>query len=255
VLLFTGILYIFSGVTEMFIIYKHTPKNHEMRFFKEISEGVSFVWKNRGLRFLFTFAVVINFLASPLFMVVFPYFARVIFKFSSSQYGTLQVFGTLGALIGNFSIILFFKNIRSKYLILTGLLVQSILLVLFSVVIMPAFGLSSIVLYWVNISAIFLIEFFNILVNIPINANLQILVPSNYRSRVFSVLEFIAMSMVPISSLIYGFLIDKVSPFLFFLSVNILTLFVSIIFVIIAPEESYEPIKFPTTEPTKESIG
>ncbi|MFN6992217.1 MAG: MFS transporter, partial [Fervidobacterium sp.] len=183
------------------------------------------------------------------------YFARVIFKFSSSQYGTLQVFGTLGALVGNFSIILFLKNIRSKYLIITGLLIQSILLVVFSVAIMPTFGLSSAVLYWVNLTAIFLIEFFNILVNVPINANLQILVPSNYRSRVFSVLEFIAMCMVPISSLIYGFLIDKVSPFLFFLSVNILTLLVSIIFVIIAPEESYESNKHSTTKPTKESIS
>lgn len=243
VLLFTGILYIFSGITEMFIIYKHTPKKSELKFFKEIGEGINFVWKNKGLKFLFTFAIVINFIASPLFMVVFPYFARVMFKFSSSQYGMLQMFGTVGALIGNLSIIFFLKKVSSKKLIATGLLVQSALLVLFSTIIMPFFGLTSKFVYLINAATIFLVGFFNILVNVPINANLQILVPSNYRSRVFSVLEFLSICMVPISSFFYGYLIDKVSPFLFFLSINVVTLFISLVFVFTAPEEAYEPTK------------
>lgn len=241
VLLFTAFLYIFSGITELFIIYQFTPKKEEFHFFSEIGEGIKFVFNNKGLRFLFLFAIVINFLASPLFMVVFPYLSRVIFKFSSTQYGSLQMFATVGALIGNFSIILFLRKLSSKALIVTGLTLQTAFIIMFSIIIMPWFGLKANIIYWIFAGAFFIINYFNVLVNVPINANLQILIPSELRSRVFSVLEFLATCMMPLSSLIYGYLLDKISPLWFFLSINIITAFVVLAFILNAPHEAYDP--------------
>lgn len=241
VLLITGILYIFSGITEMFILYHFEPKKRKFDFFVEIGEGIKFVWSHEGLRFLFLFAVVLNFLASPLFMVVFPYLARVTFKFSAPQYGSLQVFATIGAMLGNFAIIFLFRKASSKALIVSGLTFQSALSIFFSVLILPFFGISQGIVFWIFAIAFLLISFFNVLVNIPVNANLQILVPSQLRSRVFSVLEFLATCMMPISSMLYGFILDKVNPLWFFFYVNLLTAVVVVIFIIKAPQEAYEP--------------
>ncbi|MEN3042509.1 MAG: MFS transporter [Fervidobacterium sp.] len=241
VILFTGVLYIFSGFTEMFIVYRFSPKNEKFKFFSEIREGIAFVWNNSGLRFLFFFAIILNFLASPLFMVVFPYLSRIVFKFSAAQFGYLQTFATVGALLGNISIIVFLRKVSSKGLITTGLVLQSLFSIIFSVVIMPWVGLSTLNIYLIFAGALVIISFFNVLVNIPINANLQILIPSELRSRVFSVLEFLATCMIPLSSMIYGYLLDKIQPLWFFLSVNILTLFVVLIFIINAPQEAYDP--------------
>lgn len=241
VLLITGLLYIFSGITEMFILYHFEPRHRKFNFFFEIGEGIKFVRSHSGLRFLFLFAVVLNFLASPLFMVVFPYLSRVTFKFSAQQYGILQVFATIGAMLGNFAIIFLLRRASSKTLIVSGLTLQSTLAIFFSVLILPPFGISRVAVFWIFAIAVFLISFFNVLVNIPVNANLQILVPSRLRSRVFSVLEFLATCMMPISSFLYGFILDKLNPLWFFFSVNLLTAVIVVTFIIKAPQEAYEP--------------
>ncbi|ODN30253.1 MFS transporter [Fervidobacterium thailandense] len=241
VLLITGLLYVFSGITEMFILYRFEPKYRKLNFFAEIGEGIKFVWSHRGLKFLFLFAVVLNFLASPLFMVVFPYLARVTFKFSAPQYGSLQVFATVGAMLGNFAIIFLLRRASSKTLIVSGLIFQSLFAIAFSIVILPFFGIGAGTVFWIFALAFLVISFFNVLVNIPINANLQIMIPSQLRSRVFSVLEFLATCMMPVSSMLYGYILDKVNPLWFFLSINLLTAFVVMVFIIKAPQEAYEP--------------
>ena len=241
VLLMTGILYILSGISEMFIIYVQNSKEGNLNFFGELSEGVKFVINHRGLRFLFTFAILINFLMSPLFSVVIPYITRTVLKFSATQFGLLEVFGTVGALLGNLSLIFFLHRFSSKFLISWGMFLEQAFAVLFSVLIMPYFGFGIEILYIIFVVATTIVSFFNILVNVPINANLQILVPSELRSRVFSVLSLFAMGSVPISSSLYGYLLDKVDPFWFFLIVNVISTFVILFFIILAPEEAYDP--------------
>lgn len=241
VLLMTAVLYILSGISEMFIIYVHIPKNGKIQFLQELSEGVRFVLAHKGLKFLFTFAIVINFLMSPLYSVVLPYLARIVFKFSAAQFGTFEVFATLGALFGNVAIMLFLNKFSSKVLISSGLILEQVVGLLFSILIMPLLGFTKGVAYFVFVVSAFLITFFNALVNIPINANLQILVPSELRSRVFSVLSLFAMGSTPISSALYGFLLDKINPYLFFFSINVISTVIIVLFLLKAPEEAYDP--------------
>ncbi|HOH53197.1 MAG TPA: MFS transporter [Fervidobacterium sp.] len=241
VILMTSILYFLSGISEMFIIYKFTPKEGEVHVFKELGEGIKFVVANRGLKFLFTFAIAINFITSPLFGVVFPYIVRTVLQFSSTQYGLLQTFFTIGALLGNFLILIVLHKVSSKILMIGGLIVQELIGVVFSIMIMPVFGFSKSMLFIIFSTSSFLISLFNVLLNTPLNANLQILVPSELRSRVFSVLSVMAMGITPISSALYGYLIDRLNPFWFFFSINLLGLIVSLFFVILAPDEAYNP--------------
>lgn len=241
VVLMASILYFLSGISEMFIIYRFTPKDGKVHPFRELGEGIKFVTANKGLKFLFTFAIVINFISSPLFGVVLPYIVRTVLQFSSTQYGLLQTFFTVGALFGNFLILIALHKVSSKILMVGGLIIQEIVGVIFSIMIMPVFGFSKSILFMIFSTCSFLISLFNVLVNTPLNANLQILVPSELRSRVFSVLSVMAMGITPISSALYGYLIDRLDPFWFFFSINFLGLIVSLIFVILAPDEAYNP--------------
>ena len=109
-----------------------------------------------------------------------------------------------------------------------GLIVQELIGVVFSIMIMPVFGFSKSMLFIIFSTSSFLISLFNVLLNTPLNANLQILVPSELRSRVFSVLSVMAMGITPISSALYGYLIDRLNPFWFFFSINLLGLIVSL---------------------------
>ncbi|QAV33348.1 Major Facilitator Superfamily protein [Fervidobacterium changbaicum] len=241
VLLLTALLYILSGISEMFIIYKHVPRDSKIKFLSEISEGIKFVFTRRGLTFLFTFAIVINFLMSPLFSVAFPYIVRSVLKFSPTQFGTLEVFATVGALVGNFAIMFFLHKLSSKTLISSGLMLEQFLMVVLSIIIMPYFHLDNIAIYIVFAVVIFTTTFLNVLVNVPIISNLQILVPSQLRSRVFSILTLFAMGSTPISSALYGYLLDKVNPFWLFFAVNVISTVVIIAFLLNAPEDAYDP--------------
>lgn len=240
VLLTTGLLYLFSGFTEAFIVYKVGPKEGNTRFLHDLSEATRFVWSNGGLRYLFVFAVVLNFLVSPLFSIVLPYLSRVVFRFSSAQFGMLQTFTTAGALLGNVSIVLFLRHVSSKNLVNWGLLSQSLFSVFLSLALMVLSQLRSQVVFSTLAVGVTVIGFFNVLVNVPLNATLQVLVPSGMRSRVFSVLEFIATCMVPASSLLYGSLLDRLPPLPFFLFVNVVSLGVVVIFVSKSPPGIFE---------------
>lgn len=242
VILFTGVLYVFSGITEMFIVYPTVKRNGGGKILQDILEGVGFVWSNRGIRYLFTFAIVLNFILSPLFSVVFPYLTRVVFKLSSTQYGSLQTFATAGALLGNILIVLFLRAVSSRSLVNLGLLMQTAFSVALSVFILVVQGLSNRAAYVVFSSAFAVISFFNVLVNTPLNASLQLLVPSELRSRVFSVLELLASCMIPLSSLLYGYLLDKVPPLWFFFAMNVAGFFVALAFILGAPKGVFDTV-------------
>ncbi|ABS60453.1 MFS transporter [Fervidobacterium nodosum] len=255
VIFMTAVLYILSGISELFIIYKfQLSKSEKLEFFKELGEGVRFVVQNKGLKFLFTFAIVINFLTSPLLSVVLPYIMRVKIGFSSTQFGTLEVFATVGALLGNILLVSIFRKSSSKQMIWLGLIAQGMVLIALSILIMPYFGFSKSILYMLFGVGFFLVGLFNIIINVPINANLQILTPSELRSRVFSVLNTIAMGTVPISSALYGFLIDKIDPFWFFLAINVISMIVVLIFLLKAPEEAYVPSNLPNTSTVSSNV-
>jgi len=215
VILMTSILYFLSGISEMFIIYKFTPKEGEVHVFKELGEGIKFVVANRGLKFLFTFAIAINFITSPLFGVVFPYnrphsfynsvqLNMVYYKHSSHWCSAWKLFDTHSVTQGKL------KNSDDWWVDRSRTYRCC-----FSIMIMPVFGFSKSMLFIIFSTSSFLISLFNVLLNTPLNANLQILVPSELRSRVFSVLSVMAMGITPISSALYGYLIDRLNPFWF----------------------------------------
>lgn len=249
-----GISFLISGISEIFIDYKvkfeKVGKLNFKSFFTEFKEGLSFIVKKRGLRYLFSFAMIINFLLSPLFQVVEPYILRQIVKMSAQQYGFVQTFFTIGMLLGNIVLAVFLSKTKAKNLMVMGISIESLMMLAFGILIFPnILSLFSIWnFFWITGIIYFTIGLFNTFVNVPINTNLQLMTPSNIRSRVFSAIEIFAQLMVPFGAVIYGFLLDHVAAHIIFLTATLIALVIAIVFFVVAPYEVYEPKKVEVQE-------
>ncbi len=217
VLLLNGASYIASAISEIFIRYQQTTEKGKISLksvFKDVVEGVRYMRKINGLILVMVFAMLSNFLLSPFFSVVFPFFARTIVGFTSEQYGFLQSGWVVGVLIGNVILGTLLSKKRQGNLFAMGLTAETLILFLLTVFFFPyfidLFGWAS----WRYFAAlglpILVTGIFNAFVNTPLNTLFQKIVPTNYRSRIFSVISILAQIATPLGAAIYGFAVDPV---------------------------------------------
>lgn len=246
---FNGISFLISGICSMFIAYKANVidkgKINVKVFFSENSEILSFIKKNNGLLQLFTFAMLSNLLNTPLIDIVFPYIFKRGIGFSSQQFGYLMAFFTIGMLLGNVALGVYFSKFSSKIIMKTGFLVEAVMSIVLSVCVFPQFvniiGGATWSLFFIIAFGIAIIGLFNAFVNTPLNTNLQKLVPNELRSRFFSVLGMFCQGAVPIGAMMYGFLLDKLPYYYIMLAIALISAVVTISFLIVAVPEVYEP--------------
>ncbi|MEW5924290.1 MAG: MFS transporter, partial [Candidatus Zixiibacteriota bacterium] len=104
--LFDGITYLFSAVSEMFItIPQKIPEKTTgfkpimKKFSTDTGIGVKFVWSNKGMRAVFFTATLLNFLLSPL-IVLLPFYIEDHLQLTPDWFGFLIAANGVGALIG-----------------------------------------------------------------------------------------------------------------------------------------------------------
>lgn len=245
-----GISFILSGISEIFIIYKpeHLTKKVKMnakQFVIDVKEGILFIKDEKGLKYLMLFALTANFLIAPILSVTFPFILREEIQFSGTAYGIIQTAVTTGALLGSIIFAIVLKNWTGKKSIGIGLIGMNFSLLITTLLIFPRsinyFGGATIsLLVLIFISMIF-VGVFNIIINIPIQNNLQKMTPSNIRSRVFSVLELVFHAAIPVGSLIIGFFTDLVPSYIVMFSAIVLLVFVGLLFIAKSPLETFDP--------------
>lgn len=239
VFLFTSLFYFLSALSEVFIRYEYKRKDSTIEVFKEIAEGVRFLFSHRGLMFLFSFAAALNFVAAPLFSIVFPYIFRQELRFSPKAFGLLQTVFMVGTFVGSVLVGTVFSKWSSKGLVVFGLIIQSFIGCLMSVALWQVRLSNFAVIAVVSYLPLFLIGVLNMAINIPIGANLQILIPSQIRSRVLSTLTLVSNGLNPVGSMIAGLLIDRMNPFFFLFILNVILFLISMTFVFTAPKEAF----------------
>ncbi len=235
--LINGVSFIGSGVSELFIKYhqktKKLGKIHEV--IEDLKEGIYFIKVHRGLLVLMIFALVINFLFNPLFAVLLPYVSRIVIKFSSEQYGMLQTSFMAGILIGNIIIGTLLAKSKVEKMLNRGLLAQMGFAFVFVALIFPQIvgrlGYASWTLFFALSLTFVFMGVFNAFVNTPIMVELQKLTPTEFRARIFSVIEVAAQGIVPIGFGIMGILLDLVPAYIIALTVVTILLLVILVFV------------------------
>jgi MFS family permease len=209
-----GVSFVGSGVSEFFITYEQkTEKLKKVgEVVSDLTEGFFFVKTHRGLLTLLVFASVLNLLANPLFAVLAPYVMKVVIQFSSEQFGMLQSSFVTGLLIGNIIIGALLAKSKVEKLLNRGLLAETGFMFVFVGLIFPQvierFGHGSWNLFFAIFGTFVFMGIFNAFINTPILVEFQKMVPTQYRARVFSVVEVIAQGVVPIGLGVMGFLLD-----------------------------------------------
>lgn len=248
-----GFSFLTSALFSLFIsynkkIYKKEKINLKI-FIRENSQVLKFITVKKGLLQLFTFAMISNLLLAPLFDIIMPYVLKKEIGFASQQYGYIMGFYTAGILLGNIGISIYFKKLCLKKLMKTGLIIETIVTAIISILLFPMivniYGGAAWSLF-ISISLCCgVMGFFNAFVNTPISTNLQNLVPDEMRSRFFSILGMFSQGAVPIGSLIFGILLDSMKYYNLLTIVNILSAIAAVIFLTRACDEAYEAKDIP----------
>lgn len=214
-------------------------------FFNETAETFTFIKNNKGLMQLLIFAMMTNFLMVPMLEIIFPFALKKSIGFSADKYGYIFGFFTIGIVLGNIALAIYFKKLSNKRLMKTGFISQTIVSIIGCTFLCPklvsTLGGASTKLFTILIISMFLVGFFNAFVNTPISTNFQKMVPEQMRSRFFSLQGMLIQAAVPIGSLIYGMLLDRIPYFYIILTVNLMLAVLVAYFIVIACDEAYEP--------------
>ena len=90
------------------------------QFVTNFKQGVAYIWANTGLRTVVVFALVLNFMANPLFSVVFPYFAKEVLLMEASHYGVTQSSFPVGLMLGTLLVGMLSQKMRQTSPVLLG---------------------------------------------------------------------------------------------------------------------------------------
>jgi MFS family permease len=220
IFIINSISFFLSAVTEMFIKYKKIKNNKEFKisfnmFFKDIKEVIEYISKKNKLKEIVILAVFLNVILMPIFTVVLPYGFRVILKMNSKEIGTIETIFVVGTLVSSILYTKYNEKLKfGKYLLL---LIFNLLLFAYGIIFKSL--TTDIFIYTLILYLLFssLLTF----INIPIMVEFQQLVDNNIKSRFFSIFIFLSQILVPLTSYIYGKILQnfKINIFLFICSI------------------------------------
>jgi DHA3 family macrolide efflux protein-like MFS transporter len=205
--LFAGISFMVASFGEVFIkIPQKITSNNQTRKFKEIwadlkndvIESFHYIKQNKGLKVLYFVWMGINFLFTPL-IVLLAFYVEDFLKLTTDWYGYFMAIFGIGAILG-YIIIGIVKLIPKTrmYVMVFVVFGHAIILILLGFI-------HSIII------AMFLSMFLGLLngmVNILNVTQLQLTTPSDMRGRIFGLLNTIATAIIPISMAMAGIAAD-----------------------------------------------
>jgi len=203
--LIDGITYLFSAVSEMFITIPQTIPERApgfkpimKKFLTDTGIGFKYVWNNKGMRAVFFTATLLNFLISPI-AVLLPFYIEDHLHLTPDWFGFLIAANGVGALIG---------YTAAGTIKVSGKVRSFVLISFLSLV-----GVDLALLGWSESGplSVALMLFFGILagaININIVTVLQLTTPSEIRGRVFGLLGTIVGGLTPIGMGLAGVIAD-----------------------------------------------
>lgn len=218
VFLINAFSFVASGISEMFIKYTQTTEKAKITLkqtYSDIKEGFSFFRNTKALFGVIMFAMITNFIYTPVLMVVMPYFTRQVVGFSSRQFGLLESMWVLGILFGNLLIATVLTKKNQGKLFAWGIFFQIFVFIFINIFMYPGFvklfGGPSWLYFGILSTGFVIVGTFNAFVNTPLHVYYQSAVPTEVRSRVFAVISVMSQLIVPLGSAIYGFAVDRIS--------------------------------------------
>lgn len=226
-LVFNGISFILSGISEMFIDFdlnrektdestitedtNGESKSSLKSFFGDFTEGFAYLKSEKPVFILALSAIFLNLFVALGLTVPFPYIVNELLKMSEAQYGILQSIFPFGMLTGAIALSILPQRERNWKKIFWGLIVMNLGIILLGVSVTPSFRVISNDIYFIAFIILqFIISAGIVTINIPIEVTMQKLIPDNVRGRVFGLTTTFAMSCAPIGLIVSGILTDLI---------------------------------------------
>lgn len=245
IFLVNSISFFISGIFELLMNYKSqlTDNNFTIKIFlKESKTGLSYIKNNKSLIYAVSFAMIINLFYMPTIILFVPIILKKYLQFSSFQYGITQSILPFGILSGNMLLITLAKSISMKNKIKKGLISRASCTLIFSIITLPLFIgiinhlsskilILSVILFSIGASSSF--------IDTPFTTILQNLIPNEMRSRIFSLVDLLFRISVPAGIALLSCLLGCLPIYIILICVNLLSLTVTVIFLVSAPNEIY----------------
>ncbi len=216
-----AVTFLFSAFSELFIKYKpnymEIKKKLSLRTLKDdFIEVKEFLKVKSDLVNIIIVLVVLNFIITPMNSIVLPFSMKEQFNVNNQAYGLLGSVYAGGMLLGN--IILGVVNYKNEIKIIRlSIIGLSCLLPIYGVVIY--FGVNNIILspFIFVLVVHFVFGIMVIFCNTPLTAYVQKNVPTEIKSRFFSIVTLILQGMIPVGSIVASLIIENVAVYYYFL--------------------------------------
>lgn len=176
----------------------YTPKENKQKVMKDFTDGFAYLWKVPSIGIIIAVLAIECMLVIP-YDTLLPVYAKEIFKGNASTYGYLTGFIAAGAIIGSIFLATL-KIANQRVNMLMSMVVLSIGLMIFS-----------------HLDNFYLAMFFAVICgfgtatqNTAANIIIQEEAESHMRGRAISIMLMAMFGMVPIGSLIIGFISEKI---------------------------------------------
>lgn len=213
-----GASFLFSAVMEITIKYTHKAKSGKINISlvtKDLVDGGKFLKEHKSILVLSLYFLAIYTFIQPIFSVILPLFYRTQLSFGDGQYGLMQMILLFGALVGTITVSkLSGKDGESKTLKIGTFLMMGALIALVVIMfpgIINVIGNGKLSYFVLLVCSLFILYLSIMFINIPVQTMIQKQTPHAYMSRVFSIVGLITKGGMPLGSLLYGVLLEKIS--------------------------------------------
>ena len=199
--LFNGLSYFFSGISIFFVNIPKLEKNANQDFWKDMSDGFSFMWKFKGLRYILVMAAVLNFFSYIAIVLFLPLFQRTP-SLGAGRYGIAMACFMGGAMAGFlFSSIVSISPPRKLKIFILSTIIYNISLTI------------AVNQFFFVIMVIFLLigGFFNSIVNVILLSTAQSATPQEMRGKVMAFMSMTTQGLTPFAMALGGILAGFIS--------------------------------------------
>ena len=197
--LFNGLSYLFSAGSLLFArVPRIVHARAKMHFITDLKNGLSFVWRIRGLRLLILTAAVLNFFANMAIMLFLPFYQRNP-AMGPAKYGIAMAVFTGGMFLG----MALTAGVKIPPAKRASLFIILAVVSMVALMIFPFVGMFGIALALLCIAG-----FTNAIINVFIMAVMQLAVPQDMRGKVFALVGMVTQGLTPIAFAVAGVLAE-----------------------------------------------